>query len=696
MVRSKAAAMAPQKKTIRLLILEDSQNEAERLVSLFRNAGQATRVHRLTSSEDLADVLQQTWDLLINAPTSANLDPSEVIGAIRKQAKDIPVIQLINGNDMDAITEALTLGAQGALPQGEDEWLILVASRELANLEERRARRSAELALREAEKRCQLLLESSVDAIAYVHDGMHIYANRAYLELFGYEDVEELEGMPMIDLIASCDQGEFKSFLKNYQSLQGSAELTCGGIRADGRNFKARMHFSPASYDGEPCIQAVIRAESDNAELEKLREISSQDLVTGLYNRNHFLESLDGAIERAVNAGKSSSLAYIRIDRFASLQAEIGLGDSDRLLAELAQLLRAQFPEKAELARFGDDAFAVLMPEAAPRQLEQPLTELLRKVEGHLFDVGGRTVQTSLSIGVAALDEQTAKARDVIDRAHRCAEDLTDGNDLRTYDPARELAAAASRGNILAMLQQALERNSFRLLFQPIISLRGDSHEHYEVLLRLLDSEGTEVPPGEFLDAAKEAGLATKIDRWVLLNSIKLLAEHRNKGHSTRLMVHLSGASLQDPSLLGWLGVALKASKLPPDSLVFQLDEHDAVAYLRQAKALTQGLAGLGCRVALNQFGCVLNPLNTLKHLNVDFVKIDGSYTQDLSRQENQEALKQLLAQLHEQAKQTIVPFVDSATVLATLWQAGVGYIQGQYLQGPSQSMDYDFSSDED
>ncbi|HAW22561.1 MAG: EAL domain-containing protein [Gammaproteobacteria bacterium] len=688
--------MAPQKKTIRLLILEDSQNEAERLVSLFRNAGQATRVHRLTSSEDLADVLQQTWDLLINAPTSTNLDPSEAIGAIRKQAKDIPVIQLIDGNDSDAITEALALGAQGALPQGEDEWLILVASRELANLEERRARRSAELALREAEKRCQLLLESSVDAIAYVHDGMHIYANRAYLELFGYEDVEELEGMPMIDLIASCDQGEFKGFLKNYQSLQGSAELVCGGVRADGSSFKASMHFSPASYDGEPCIQVVIRAESDNAELEKLREISSQDLVTGLYNRNHFLESLDGAVERAVNVGKNSSLAYIRIDRFASLQAEIGLGDSDRLLAELAQLLRRQFPQNAELARFGDDAFAVLMEEATPKQLEQPLTELLKKVEGHLFDVGGRTVQTSLSIGVAALDEQTAKARDVVDRAHRCAEELTDGNALRIYDPARELAAAASRGNVLAMLQQALEKNSFRLLFQPIISLRGDSHEHYEVLLRLLDPEGAEVPPGEFLDAAKEAGLASKIDRWVLLNSIKLLAEHRNKGHSTRLMVHLSGTSLQDPSLLSWLGAALKASRLPPDSLVFQLDENDAVAYLRQAKALTQGLAGLGCRVALNQFGCVLNPLNTLKHLDADFVKIDGSYTQDLSRQENQEALKQLLAQLHEQAKQTIVPFVDSATVLATLWQAGVGYIQGQYLQGPSQSMDYNFSSDED
>jgi diguanylate cyclase (GGDEF)-like protein len=478
--------------------------------------------------------------------------------------------------------------------------------------------------------------------------------------------------------------------------MQGSAELVCGGVRADGGNFKARMHFSPASYDGEPCIQVVIRAETGNAELEKLREISTQDLVTGLYNRNHFLESLDSAVERAVNAGQGASLAYIRIDRFASLQAEIGLGDSDRLLAELAQLLREQFQENAELARFGDDAFAVLTPEAAPQQLQQPLTDLLRKVEGHLFEVSGRTVQTSLSIGVAALDEQTAKARDVIDRAHRCAEELTDGNALRIYNPADELAAAASRGNVLAMLQQALEKNSFRLLFQPIISLRGDSHEHYEVLLRLLDPQGVEVPPGEFLGAAKEAGLATKIDRWVLLNSIKLLAEHRSKGHSTRLFVHISSASLQDPSLLNWLGVALKASRLPPDSLVFQLDEQDAVAYLKQAKALTQGLTGLGCRIALSQFGCVLNPFNTLKHLSADFVKIDGSYTQDLSRQENQEALKQLLADLHEQAKQTIVPFVDSATALATLWQAGVGYIQGQYLQGPSQSMDYNFSSDDE
>ncbi|HWV10790.1 MAG TPA: EAL domain-containing protein [Pseudomonas sp.] len=686
--------MAIEKKTIRLLILEDSQNEAERLVSLFRNAGNATRVHRLTSSDDLSEALQQSWDLLIAAPSSEQLDPSEAVSAIRRQAKDIPVIQLLADNESESITEALMLGAKDALPQGDDERLVLVAKRELANLEERRARRAAEVALREAEKRCQLLLDSSVDAITYVHDGMHIYANRAYLELFDYEDADELEGMPMIDLIGGADQGNFKDFLKNYQSAEGHAELACTGVKADGQTFQARMNFSPATYDGEPCIQVVIRAETGNAELEeKLREISSQDLVTGLYNRNYFLELMDAAAERAVNAGQPASVAYIRIDRYAPLLAEVGLAGIDLLLTDLANLLRAHFGGEAQLARFGDDVFTVLQPGQTPEQTTAHLSSLLKKIEGHLFDVSGRTAQTTLSIGIAGLNETTPKAQEVVDRAHRCADELSDGNALKVFNPADELAAAANRGNVIAMVQQALENNSFRLLFQPIISLRGDSHEHYEVLLRLLSPQGEEVPPLEFLNAAKEAGLGEKIDRWVILNSVKLLADHRSKGHNTRLFVHLSSASLQDQTLLPWLSVALKAARLPSDSLVFQFSEPDAIAYLKQAKALTQGLNELHCKVALSQFGCALNPFNTLKHLHIDFVKVDGSFSQDLSKAENQEALKTLLASLHAQAKLTIVPFVESASVLATLWQAGVNYIQGYYLQGPSQSMNYDFSA---
>ena len=194
--------------------------------------------------------------------------------------------------------------------------------------------------------------------------------------------------------------------------------------------------------------------------------------------------------------------------------------------------MREQFGEEADLARFGDSIFAALFKGKTPEQAQAALQRLLKKVENHLFELNGRSAQATLSIGVAGLDEKTAKAQDVMNRAHRCADDAArkGGSQIKQYNPAEELAAAAQRGDVIAILQQALETNSFRLLFQPVISLRGDSHENYEVLLRLLNPQGQEVPPAEFLHAAKEAGLAEKIDRWVILNSIKLLAEHRAKG----------------------------------------------------------------------------------------------------------------------------------------------------------------------
>ena len=688
--------MPTEKKPVRLLLLVDSQNEAARLISLFRNAGHATRAHRLTSSDDLADALQQTWDLLIAAPSSANLSLDEALAAIRRQGLDLPWLQLLDDNDGEAITAALQQGAQDGVPSDDDERLLLVAERELRNLDDRRARHAAELALREAEKRCQLLLDSSVDAITYVHDGMHIYANRSYVELFGYGDADDLAGMPMIDLIQDCDQPAFKDYLKSYQSSEGQTDLLCTGIRDDGRQFRARMTFSPASYDGEPCTQVVIRAETGNAELEeKLREISSQDRVTGLYNRVHFLELLEQACERAQAERRAATLALLRIDRYAALLGEIGLADCDLLQAACAELLRQHFADDAQLARIADDSFAVLLA-LSPDQAEGALRELLKKIEGHLFEVAGRTAQITLSIGVAGIGEQSAQAQQVLDRAHRCAEQLSNGNALKLYDPSEELAAAASRGSLAAMLQQALDSNGFQLLFQPIISLHGDEREHYEAQLQLRNPQGETVPPDDFLAAAVQAGLAEKVDRWLLLNAIRQLGERRSQGRNTRLFVPLNATSLQDPALPSWLGAALKAARLPADALILQLSEADAVAYLKQAKTLCGQLAELHCKVALSQFGRTLNPLNTLRHLPVDFVKLDGALISDLADAEQLEAIKQLLAALHGQAKLTIVPQVDNASVLSTLWQTGVNYVQGLYLQGPSPRMDYEFAAGEE
>lgn len=693
-------AIENKKKTLHLLILEDSQNEAERLVSLFRNGGHATRVHRITSVDDLTEVLSQSWDLLIAAPHSQNLAPAEALATVHRLGNDLPFIQLVAGETVeevsDAITMAMDLGAEDALPVDADEHLLLAANRELHNLAERRARRAAEVALREAEKRCQLLLQSSVDAIAYVHDGMHIYVNQAYVDLFAYTDADDIAGMPMIDLIKGSDQSQVKDFLKNYSLGDGHAELTCDGVREDGSQFRARMVFSPATYDGEPCIQVVIRAEQDNAELEeKLREISSQDLVTGLFNRSHFLELLDHAAERAVHSRKPTTLALMRIDRYAALLGEIGVADIDLLLADCAGLLRKHFGDKAQLARFSDDTFAVMLADTLPEASADSLKKLLKEIEGHLFGIAKRTVQITMSIGVAGLNERDNKVDVVMERAHRCLEKLTDGNAVKIYDPTEELAAAASRGDMLALVRHALETNGFMLMFQPTISLHGDKRENYEVFARLNNAEGEAVPPAEFLAAAQEAGVAVRLDRWMLLNAVRQLAEHRNAGHDTRLFVNLSAASLQDPALLQWLNTALKAARLPGNSLVLQFAESDVVTYLKQAKLLTQGLAQLHCGVSMSKFGCTLNPFNTLRHLHVDFIRIDTSFLNEIDEEEPFENLKTMITTLHGQAKLTIMPNVDNPSMLTKLWQTGVNYVQGQYLQGPGPRMNYEFSTEE-
>ncbi|MEH6492242.1 EAL domain-containing protein [Halopseudomonas sp.] len=689
--------MGKEKQAIKLLILDDSQNNAERLVSLLRNAGHATRAHRITSVEDLQESLQQTWDLCLARPETSFMTAHEAVSLIARQSRDIPFILLTPTPSTELRIDALRAGMQDALSDESDALLTLVANRELANLHARRQRRISEQSLREAEKRCQLLLDSSVDAIAYVHDGMHIYANRAYIQLFGYEDADDLAAEPMVGLIAAEDQGRFKDFLRTYVQQGGQNEIRCKGLDSSGKQFPIQISFSPASYDSEPCTQVVIRAETASAEFEeKLKVMASRDLVTGLFNRSYFQEELETIRDNAVRLGQTSSLAYMSIDGFSTLQADIGLGGADLVLTDIAQMLREHFAEGTLIARFGDDACSVLIPGKEPEAAVETLDQLRQKVEANLFEANGRTVQITLSIGVSAISETSADPTEAVNRAHRLADQIShsSGNAVKVFNPLEELAHQANRGNLIALIKHTLETNGFRLLFQPVISLRGDEAENYETFLRLLNHEGEEVPAADFLPAAQEAGLAAEIDRWVITQATRLLSSHRNKGADTHLLLNLSSASLQNPELVEWIAGQLKEARLPPDSIIFQFNDADVNTYLKQAKAHTEALHAMHCKVSLSHFGGALNPYASLKHVHADYIKIDGSFARDLSDPDAVETLKEMVSTLHAQGKLTIVPYVDSAAMMPTLWQAGVNYIQGHYLQPPSDSMNYDFSAD--
>lgn len=690
--------------TLHLLLLTRKQSDAEGLVSLLRNSGRATRAHMVSSLDDFNTQIQdKTWDLVLAEPKAQDIEPKDLFNQIKRLNKDLPVVILAEDVDPMQLEFYLKLGACDVVPEDESNLISMVIQRELSNLNSRRTLRTTKVKLREAEKRCLALIESSKDAITYIHDGMHIYANQAYLELFGYEDVDDLEGMPVMDMVANGDQDNLKKSLKSFILDGGDVVLKYNGLKTDKSEFPITIALSSVTYADESCTQIVIRAKSDSSELEaKLKEISSRDLLTGLYNKPYFMQSLESAVERAVLKGSLSAAIYINIDRFGSVKSKVGINNADTVLCAVAEYLKSAINAEDTLARVGEDVYTWIRPNINAEGALIVAEKFREGIERLVIDANSQTITITASIGVALINDSCSDPSDILQRSHQASDAVRQnkgyekGNGTHLY-VATEVAPDNSQIGIEKQVIKALKTGKFNLLFQPLINLKGDEQEHYETLLRLPQPNGEELSAGKFLNNfAISEDLKRKVDRWVILHSTKLLSEHRRQNLNTRIFVNLSAASLMDESLASWIGVALKAAKLESDSVIFQFNEEDATKFLTQAQTFTAKLKANNYACSLSRFGCSLKPFQTLKHLSLDYVKVDGSFTYELSKPESVETLKQVLAELHEQGLKTIVPLVESASAVASLWQLGTHFIQGYYVQAPQTGMAYNFSDDEE
>ncbi len=249
-------------------------------------------------------------------------------------------------------------------------------------------------------------------------------------------------------------------------------------------------------------------------------------------------------------------------------------------------------------------------------------------------------------------------------------------------------------------IKTALSNNHFVTVYQPIVNLAAEPAENYELLLRMLDDEGEEIAPGAFMGSAEKAGLMTAIDRWVISNAINSLSERQKSKSNTRFFIKLSASSLGDSRLAAWLSEQLLAAKLPASSLVFEITETDVLENKPQAQALCKTLKQLNCQVALDHAGLQGLSVETMalwQGLNLDYIKISGQLIRNASKnKDDQVAINYIAAFAKSKGVLTIAQFVQDATVLAYLWQQGINYIQGYYLQRPDTALSYDFSQDQD
>ncbi|MDT8283842.1 MAG: PAS domain S-box protein, partial [Gammaproteobacteria bacterium] len=289
-------------KIINLIVIDDSFDSEEKIISTLRTTGYTARSSRVEDAEDLLEILsKQTPDLLIYFESMQSISLKQSVECLHKDKKteNCRVIS-VNKTQQPDVVAAMRSGAVDATSFDDIAHLILIITREYQSLISARQTQKFKNALNESERRCASLLDSSRDAIAYIHEGMHVYSNRSYLELFDIEKSDDLEGLPILDMVAPDGRDNFKDFLRSYSSNEDTIKKIDSTLqKPNGDEFTGEIEFSPAQIDGEPCIQLVIRKEdASSEELERQLELLSQkDQLTGLFNRQYSIETLETVIK---------------------------------------------------------------------------------------------------------------------------------------------------------------------------------------------------------------------------------------------------------------------------------------------------------------------------------------------------------------------------------------------------------------
>ena len=584
------------------------------------------------------------------------------------------------------------LGASDAVHIDAREQLALVVKRELEHVSDRRNFSHLRRALKEAEERCNLLLQGSQSAIAYVHEGMHIHANDQYLELFGYASVDEVCGVSLVDILDPSSAGELKAAFKQMRAPDAPRKLDleiASYADAPEGQFKAVMQLAHAQYEGEECLQIEVKVSGDATDNTPATPAVEE---VGI---NAFVKSAERFF------GTSEDFGFIltaQVDHLSSLQTIHGVAGTDAICKHVWQKIQATADEYPTV-RLSASQYAIAVIVDSQEKLEEEANRIRLAVEGSTLEVRARQVEPTVTVCGAMFDNAKGCSA-TLDQAFKHLTETADGTTGNTVELPNVFASSSELIDdakvVLRQITEAIEKKRFIILFQPIISLRGDSDEHYEVFLRMTDPEGAEIEPGKFLQTAIDNNVAGKIDRWVILQAIKTLGLHRAKGNTTRLTINLTANSISDPDFVDWLSVAIKAARLPTDAVIFQVTQSDAARNIKQTREFLESLRGMHCRTSLSRFGTTPDSFEVLRHLPVELVKLDGIRMLELGEDKSiQDEVIDQIKQLQNEGKLTIVPMVENASTLSVLWQAGANYIQGHYLQEPTSEMSYDFSTED-
>ena len=457
-------------------------------------------------------------------------------------------------------------------------------------------------------------------------------------------------------------------------------------LTSDGNQILIGYSATPIFENNEITSVVIIIQDKTNDHIARrqLEYIIQHDPLTNLYNRNYFENQLSHAISISKRGMRTQAMLYIDIDQFKVINDTAGHTIGDAILCEVANVLMQRIRECDLLARLGSDEFGMLLHDVDSLGAAHIADDLINAVSSFIFIRNGHSYEINISIGITLLNSETKSKEVALRQADiACTVAKQQGhNSCHFYsDLDSEDVFVRDELYVVSELQTIILEDRFKMFFQPIINPRSGKVLLYETLLRIVDEDKTIRSSTSFIETAERYSMMPKIDRRVIestLHNIKFLS---SKHGEITISMNLSAVSIGNQDLLKDIKHLILSSGVNPSQIVFEITESSAISQIESARFFIKELKTIGCKFALDDFGTGFSSFSYLKYLPVDYLKIDGTFIQDIIRDKVDQAM---VKSIHHIAKslniKTIAEYVQNEETLNLLSDIGIDYVQGNYI----------------
>ncbi len=426
--------------------------------------------------------------------------------------------------------------------------------------------------------------------------------------------------------------------------------------------------------------------ERKRVEAEMVKMVT-KDPLTGLKNRKMFHNYLENKIDSAKRYGFLIALFYLDLDQFKIINDSHNHTAGDQLLIKVTQQLKESLRPSDLLFRIGGDEFSIIMQTHDVFGVEIAAAKITRDLSQLEYQLNGKPYKVSVSIGIALYPTHGKNTDELLTHAdlamYRAKEH--GGGQHHIFSPTLKYHTLLTQNHYWReCIEQALIHHNFILFYQPILNIKNNEISHYECLIRMLNEEGSLIMPDEFISIAEELGIIGKIDRWVIKEAIKKHIDFKQRDKHYKISINLSGLSFNDTSIFETISQQLNHPDVDAKQIIFEITETSAVSNFIAAQSLIQKIKKLGCAFALDDFGVGFSSFYYLKHLPVDYVKIDGTFIRQVDKNNEDKILVKALAEVSQAlGKQVIAEFVENEAILDILKDFGIEYAQGYLIGKP-------------